>query len=485
MTNGMKFPTPKILAFLTVAGFFLIYLATNYNQKTINKTSTTPPLSDGALKSMTGHMRVRHPMPVDASIKMITLGYQLFFDKGFSSNGAVACATCHQPDKSFTDGRPTGVGLTVVGMNTPTLINSYASHWFFWNGRADSLAAQALGPVENPDEHGFSRGQVAKRIVETYRKPYESVFGPVPPEALASEQITTLPASHTAQVSHEVAAYALATLGSPILQKSILREAQSKSRQPVEILEMMAAGPVGNPSTFDQLPDPRKKAINQIFWNFGRAIAAFERTVVTKDAPFDNFADRFSKTETPTEALGAGFGEPELRGLRIFTGRGNCVRCHHGSHFTDQQFHNIGLPPTKSDSIDLGRAQGILIARDSEFGCLGAFATKDATNANLSESCLELKFIETDSAEAVGAFKTPTLRNLRDTAPYGHDGRFPRLRDVLNHYNNLGTVAAVGHTEDSLRPLGLRSEDLDDLEAFLNSLNSSVDFFSASRELSN
>jgi cytochrome c peroxidase len=364
-------------------------------------------------------------------------------------------------------------------MNTPTVVNAYAGHWFFWNGRADSLEAQALGPVENPSEHGFSRGQVASRIVEKYKTPYEELFGPIPPEVLISETITSRPANKPPRISHEVAAYALATLGSPILQKSILREAQTKNLQPVEILEVMAAGTADKPTAFDQRPEAQKAAINTVFRNFGRAIAAFERTIVTTDAPFDRFADKFATTANPTQVLGEGFGEPELRGLRIFTGRGNCILCHNGGTFTDHQFHNVGLPPVKSDSIDLGRAQGMLIARDSEFGCFGAFAAQDEAAKSSSESCRELKYLETESAEAVGAFKTPTLRNLRDTAPYGHDGRFPRLRDVLNHYNNLGTINTVGHTEESLKPLGLSSGEIDDLEAFLMTLNSSVDFYKA------
>ena len=480
MKNRIKLSRGATLVLITITGVVGYYFATNSGQTSTNKVSPTLPLSDDALKAATQSMRARHSDSASGdSAKMIDLGSKLFVDKSFSSNGEVACSTCHQPEASFTDSKPTSVGIAVGGMNTPTIINAYAGHWFFWNGRADSLEAQALGPVENPGEHGFSRGQVVRRLIEHYKTPYEALFGPIPPEATNSEQVSARPASKPARVSHEVAAYALATLGSPILQKSILHEAHSKSRQPVEILENMAAGATEKPTAFDQLPEARKAAINNVFRNFGRAIAAFERTVVTTDASFDRFADRFSGVDNPTQALGEGFGEPELRGLRIFTGRGNCVLCHQGRLFTDQQFHNIGLPPVKSDSVDLGRAQGMLIARGSEFSCLGTFAAQDTARMTTSESCHELKFIETESAEAVGAFKTPTLRNLRDTAPYGHDGRFPRVRDVLNHYNNLGTVNTVGHTEDSLRPLVLSSGELDDLEVFLMSLSSTVDFYKA------
>ena len=262
MKNRIKLSRGATLVLITITGVVGYYFATNSGQASTNKVSPTLPLSDDALKAATQSMRARHSDSASGdSAKMIDLGSKLFVDKSFSSNGEVACSTCHQPEASFTDSKPTSVGIAVGGMNTPTIINAYAGHWFFWNGRADSLEAQALGPVENPGEHGFSRGQVVRRLIEHYKTPYEALFGPIPPEATNSEQVSARPASKPARVSHEVAAYALATLGSPILQKSILHEAHSKSRQPVEILENMAAGATEKPTAFDQLPEARKAAI--------------------------------------------------------------------------------------------------------------------------------------------------------------------------------------------------------------------------------
>ena len=451
---------------------------------TTGKTDRAQPLTTDALKIAIGKMRLLSPKraaPADVtSLELMALGKRFFFDQNFSSNGQVSCATCHQPEKSFTDGRATAVGLATTGMNTPTLVNSYFGQWFFWDGRADSLEAQALGPVENPKEHGFTRVQVARRIQSNYKKEYDALFGKMSgklPANLPTNPAVGTPAPTRSLISNEVAAYALATLGSPTFQKKILRTAQSQSTQPVEILRLVSAGPDVPPTSFDQLPESQKSEINRIFANFGRALAEFERSIESTDSPFDLFVDRVSEPANKNKPLAdsfvAGFGAAELRGLELFTGRGKCTLCHQGSHFTDQQFHNIGLMPVFEDQVNLGRAQGMLMARDSEFNCRGKYLNQ----ATPSEGCLEIEYLETESAEAVGAFKTPTLRNLRDTGPYGHDGRFAQLNDILRHYNHLKKPPAVGHTEEMLVPLDFTEVELHDLELLLISLSGSVKFF--------
>jgi cytochrome c peroxidase len=465
--------TPYLLALiaaLSVGAYMFMRSGNFWSDKRVLPRGN---LSDEELRGVIKGMRLRHPKPQqtnpssDAERKaLVALGAKLFFDPGFSSNSRVSCATCHQPDKSFTDGLGTAEGLTKTSMNTPTLINAYAGHWFFWNGRADSLEAQAMGPVENPKEHGFSRVQVAHRVSSIYRSDYEKIFGRLPLTLPAAS--TPPPAIRPPVVSEQVAAYALATLGQPQFLKKILRTAQSQSEQPVETLRRMSAGTDESDTAFDKLEDSVKNEVNQVFVNFTRAIAAFERTIKSGDTPFDLFADRLEQQATLAAALGGGFGEKELRGLRLFTGRGGCTLCHAGPRFTDEQFHNIGLSATSAESVDLGRAQGMLLAKADIFNCHGSYLKQEVA----SESCLELQYLETESAEAVGAFKTPTLRNLKFTAPYGHDGRFATLMDILQHYNHLGVKPAVGHIEDSLLPLELTNDELHDLESFMMSLNS-------------
>lgn len=435
----------------------------------------TPPAASNApaahdeLVAAARSMRQRPYMPTKTdTLAMIQLGKRFFFDPRFSESQKIACATCHDPQKSFTDGKRVATGLSETAMNAPTLINVRNGHWFFHNGRADSLEMQSMGPMENPKEHGFSRGKVLGVIRNFYQKDYEEVFGKLPLLALTP---TALPASKPVFVSDAVAAYALATLGSSDYQKDILGRAHSRGVQPVEILKEDAAGSESVHGDFDQATPEIQRDINQVFANMATAIAAFERTIRTEDSAFDRFAERFLASGHADTSYGEGFGASEWNGFKLFVGEGRCALCHQGSDFSDQQFHNIGLPALDSKSADLGRAQGILLAKSNPFFCAGAFFQ----NVNgKSESCAELQFAETENSELIGAFKTPTLRNLKDTAPYGHDGRFAKLRDILLHYNTLMGKPAVGHREESLRPLGLSEPQLVDLEAFLMSLYGTV-----------
>lgn len=431
-----------------------------------SKESARPPATTDDLLHAAKAMRLDDKNPSDLNAPLAAFGKKLFFDPGFSKNQQISCATCHQPDKSFTDGKPVAVGLAATTKNTPTLINMAASSWFFHDGRADSLAMQALGPTENPKEHGFSRIEVASRIRSHYRADYEQHFGSLP----SLSDLFDLEAEKPPVVSEAVAAYALATLGSVDFLKKLLSLAQKDATQPIYILQNISAGT----SIDDVKPQAvtSNRELDQVFANFGLALAAFEQTIRTHETPFDQFAQKFVETSKVNESFVEGFGESEFNGFSLFVGEGNCALCHQGPHLTDQQFHNIGLPAASDQWIDLGRAQGILHAKTSPFNCLGPYLKQE----HRSESCGELAFVETELSEFVGAFKTPTLRNLIDTAPYGHDGRFKNLRDILTHYNELSAKPAVGHREESLVPLNFSTQQLDDLEAFLISLQSPVSF---------
>lgn len=106
-------------------------------------------------------------------------GERLFLDPRLSANGSVSCATCHQPARQFTDGLAKGQALGTSRRNTPSIVGSAYSPWLYWDGRRDSLWAQALSPLEDPNEHGASRLQVVGFIAEDdeYRAMYETLFG--------------------------------------------------------------------------------------------------------------------------------------------------------------------------------------------------------------------------------------------------------------------------------------------------------------------
>jgi cytochrome c peroxidase len=110
------------------------------------------------------------------------LGHRLFFDVRLSSNGKVACATCHQPERDFTDGRPVSVGVGVTPRNAPTIIGAAYYSWFFWDGRKDSQWSQALASIENPLEHDMPRGKLIKvvRANADLSHAYAAIFGALP-----------------------------------------------------------------------------------------------------------------------------------------------------------------------------------------------------------------------------------------------------------------------------------------------------------------
>lgn len=404
-------------------------------------------------------------------------GKKIFFDTSFSANNEIACSTCHAPAKSFTDGNMVARGLEATTKNSPTIINSFANTWFFWDGRADSLANQALGPIENPLEHGMSRGRVVQLIWQNHRGEYEKLYGSFPLTLDAffkgqdQKKFHAMPAAPYLELAVEQAAYIVATIAQFNIQRRFITQAFTEDEAPQKRLARLVMQSEGeNPEWIAQhngLSPDLQKEIDQVFARFGEAIAAYESGIVAIESPFDAFAARLQNSSHEEEAFGEGFGAEEFRGLSIFLDRG-CTNCHNGPNFTDQQFHNIGLPQ-RGDALELGRARGVLFAEKSPFNCHGGILPNTD-----KESCLELSYINTKNFEYVGAQKTPTLRNITETAPYMHDGRFKNLDEVMRHYNLLSAEPAVGHREESLQPLHLSEKDLDALKAFLHSLTSPI-----------
>lgn len=337
------------------------------------------------------------PLPADPSNKYADLpaaarlGARLFFDTLMSGNGRVSCATCHQPDRGFQDGIALGKGVGTAGRRTMPIAGTAYSAWQFWDGRADSQWAQALGPLESPVEHGGTRVQYAHIMRDQYRKDYKAVFG--------------------------------------------------------------------------EEPDP-KGDITRVYANIGKAIAAFERKVVFTPARFDRFvaAELAGRVHTADSDLST----DERAGLRLFIGKANCVTCHNGALFTDDHFHNTGVPQSRDGAPnDSGRTTGVRTAIASEFNCLGKYS--DAR----PEECSELRFAVTEGAELLRAFKTPSLRNAVERAPFMHGGQLACVGEVLAHYDRAPRAPA-GHSE--LKRLRLSPKELKQIEAFLHTLVSPVTF---------
>lgn len=413
-----------------------------------------------------------------------SLGRKLFRDARLSGSGEVACATCHDPEHAFAGA---GATVTASGLRTfdaPSVANAAFSTWFNWDGRSDSLVSQALDATEDPRQLATSRVAVVRHLLANYRKDYEAAFGAFP-AALTSD--VTLPRDGTAAraplaLSIDVAAHALSTVGTYDLMRDLLQSAQVGRRAPAMELSRRAIEegrpmpPLSWVADYEALPLATRQAVDQAFVNYGRALAEYQRGLIATDSPFDRFARRLASGAATKEALAQGFGDQELTGLKLFLGPGNCALCHSGAGLSDQQFHNVGLP-TRSDAedaellqVDVGRATGILRAKADPFNCisLGTAATTTA------ESCRELPYLDGESLMFVGAYKTPSLRNVGATAPYMHDGRFETLTEVLAHYNDLEARPAIGIREGTLKPANFTKEEIAALSAFLGSLTSVV-----------
>jgi len=370
------------------------------------------------------------PLPTDPSNRAADepqareLGEALFFEPRLSSNQAISCATCHQPIRHFTDGLPKGQAIGTSNRNTPSVIGGAYSPWMYWDGRRDSQWSQALSPLEDPSEQSSNRIQVVTVIArdETYRQQYEGLFGPLPD---IDDSVRFPPVT-----------------GAPI-------------------------GPDWQ-TAWSAMSEQDQREINRAFANIGKAIAAFERTLLPTASRFDEYVAALVSGDSKGKAL---LDDEEIRGLRLFIGAANCTQCHNGPLLTNNEFHNTGVLSATGERPDKGRAAGVREVIDDPFNCLGEFSD------DTQRRCPELEFVRT-GPELVGAVRTPSLRNVEFTAPYMHKGQVATLMEVLVHYNEAPD-AMIGHNE--AEPLGLSSRELRQLEAFLNTLGSPVARFQSER----
>ena len=158
------------------------------------------------------------------------------------------------------------------------------------------------------------------------------------------------------------------------------------------------------------------------------------------------------------------FSADEVVGLQLFIGKAQCTQCHNGPLFTNNEFHNTAVIAAAGELPDKGRVVGAREVASSEFNCGSSHSDREEA------ACAELDFMRT-GPELIGTFRTPTLRNVADTAPYMHKGQLPTLAATLEHYNEA-PLAMIGHNE--AKPLKLSSGELRQLEAFLLTLSSPV-----------
>ena len=351
-----------------------------------------PPLPKaGPLAQPRSQDQIGFPSALTASVippaspltpAMVALGEKLFFESRLSGDGTVACATCHDPARAFTDGRPTSVGIhgRVGQRNAPTILNALYNKTQFWDGRVNTLEQQAALPITNPFEMGsVSIGDAVSRIAgdTDYQTQFMQAFG---------------------------------------------------------------------------------RGVNE--QDMLRAIATYERTLVSFDSPFDHFI----------AGDASAIGDSAKRGWELFNTKARCHLCHavtdnqrDATVFTDNDFHNIGIGILRHHVAPLAQQAERDLA-------LGHLQEVDAAAISGEMSVLG-RFLITKKQSDIASFKTPDLRNILLTGPYFHDGSMQTLWDVMDHYNKGDGVSDPWLDED-MQPLALTESEIDDVVAFLASLTS-------------
>lgn len=291
------------------------------------------------LKPPLGLNPVEVPADNPQTAAKVELGKQLYFDPRLSIDGTISCASCHDPKKGWSneDNFATGIKGQRGGRNAPTIINSAYFPLQFWDGRADQLEGQALGPIANPIEMGHALDACVDCLnaIPGYKKKFQEVFK------------------------------------TDVTQDGI-----------------------------------------------AKAIAAFERTILSGDAPYDRYKAGDEKALSPAAK----------RGMDLFFNKAHCSACHSGPNFSDASFHNIGVGMQR-EKPDEGRR---VISK-----------------------------LEGDR----GSFKTPGLRDIAKSHPYMHDGSLKTLEEVVEHYNKGGV--ANDQLDEEIYPLKLTKEEAADLVTFM------------------
>ncbi len=307
----------------------------------------------------------------------VALGKKLYFDTRLSADGTVACATCHDVSRGFTDQRPVSEGIRdqLGRRNAPINANAFVLQTLFLDGRAASLEEQAKLPIINSIEMGQPDGAAAVKAIAgdpTYQQMFQDAYGRAP--------------------------------------------------------------------NYDDI---------------GRALAAFQRTLIFLQAPFDQFL------AGQTDAI-----SPQAQqGWVLFNGKGRCVSCHQLNQSnplgTDNRFHNVGVSARHQDFEKLAREALVKLQAEGGLVAIDELALK----TDLSELG---RFMVTKNRSDIGAFRTSQLRNIALTGPYMHDGSMQTLWDVMDHYNKGGEANAF--LDGGIEPLALSEEEIDALVALMFTL---------------
>jgi cytochrome c peroxidase len=364
-----------------------------------------------------------------------TFGQRLFFERSYAhaltiadptlgavgQTGKVACVSCHDPNNYFTDtrSRPNSVSLGIqwTQRNTPTLVNAAFYTWGSWGGKDDSLWYQGANGCESAVNFGSNRLEYAHMLFRKYRADYDALF-PVP------------------------------------LDPALDPAAPDAARFPAQGRPKANASAADGP--WEMMAGADRDIINQIMANAGKAIEAYERKVVSRNAPIDKYiAGDYTAISTAAK-----------RGLRLFIGKAACVDCHSGPTFSDQKFHNTGVPQIGPylPRVDNGRYDDLQRTLSNAWNGAGKFSDDIPTgSAKLAGMVL--------ADDLKGLFRTSALRHIDATGPYMHTGGLLTLEAVVQFYNDGGGIADyAGVKSTAMVPLLLTPDEQADLVAFMHTL---------------
>jgi cytochrome c peroxidase len=403
------------------------------------------------------------PLPIDTTNKYADsptaalLGQKLFFDPRLSGPiqagtpqegqlgaigeaGKIACRNCHMPESKWlfdtrtknSSGIPNATALGSQWMsrnassivNTVFYVNKSGAHWRENDGYADSEWFDAQSEPEGPQVQNGSRLQLAHVIFEHYRADYNRAFPEWPLNAALADY-KRFPAT-----------------GSPYTDKA----------------------------NWDGLSAADKEIVNRVLANYGKAMEAYLRKLVSRNAPFDRFA------AGKTDAISA----DAQRGLKLFIGKAGCVSCHAGPNFSDDDFHVIGLKidtarAPHADATETGRAANQLLICDpatagGDFKANGHFSDDPATKRD-GDFCAQKSPAGLSTGIPGGLWRTKSLRQVAETAPYFHDGQAATLDEVIEFYDRGGDQeGSFQGGEKEIKPLGLSAEEKRGLKEFLQTL---------------
>jgi cytochrome c peroxidase len=360
-------------------------------------------------------------------------GQRLFFEKSYAhaltvsdptlgvvgDKGKVACVSCHDPKLFYAEARGSGVSLGVkwTTRNSPTLVNAAFNTWWSWGGKQDTIWHQGANGCESADNFGGNRLEYAHILYAKYRTDYDAIFAvPLDP---ALDPLAADAARFPAQ-------------GKP----------KSKAADPDGPWELMTAAD--------------RDIINRILANAGKSLEAYQRQLISRNAPIDRYIAGDHDALSP----------PQKRGLALFLGKAACVDCHSGPTFSDQQFHNTGVPQIGLNvpRTDEGRFADLSRLLSNTFNGGGKYSDDPAAGAaKLAGMTL--------GDDLQGKFLTPMLRHIESTGPYFHNGSLNTLWDVVHFYNMGGGSSGFSGVKDPrMVPLLLTTKEEDDLVSFLKAL---------------